>query len=319
MKRSFYLTGALGAVALAAVMFRQDERQLNPPIVSQQSNATGDHVQHAHALRAAQHNDDQLVRSEVWELTKPVQSPPIIATIPNVDRFHYLASLKGELTEDEIDELCRFVEDVPAVKDMNEQLLALLNNEILNRLSKEKTSGARVQSALLSVQANSAQPAVMRDYAIQHLGLRYEAGYPDQEASRRAFWDRVDEDFVTVGGTALLALHRIALRDLLPAEEKQLLTEKATASLKRVGATDPSRMASLEILRHNKVPEGLLAARKILSGRESTPLTIAAVAAIGDLGAIEDVALLRKPQLAADPRYASVASNALAKLSKNPL
>jgi len=77
---------------------------------------------------------------------------------------------------------------------------------VLNRLARETGSGARVQTALLNVQANRNQPAVMRDYAIQHLGLRYVDGYPDREASRKAFWECAEENFQTVGATSLLAL-----------------------------------------------------------------------------------------------------------------
>lgn len=73
-------------------------------------------------------------------------------------------------------------------------------------------------------------------------------------------------------------------------------------------------MAALEILRKNQAPQGLVAARQILGGKAPTPLTIAAIATLGELGNQEDIAFLQSHPQATEPRYAAVTASTLQKL-----
>lgn len=310
-KTAFIVAGLAGLIVVAGIAWHHAGRETKVAAAPVQPRKAEALVAKEYAERKAAHQDDKLVRSVVWQLTKPTESTAPVKA--NFDRFHYLAAIKGALSAEEVDELCRFLEEVPRVTDMNEQLLAALNNEILNSLARQSGSGARVQSALLKVQADPQQTPVMRDYAIQHLGLRYLDGYPDRDASRKAFWDRAD-DFETTGATAMLALHRIAGQGLLREAEQQQLVKKAAEMAQRPGAAEPSRMVALQILRHNRSPEGVLAAKSILNSNSPTPLTIAAVATLGDLGGPEDATLLTA--LEADPRYAAVTATAKKHLTK---
>jgi len=318
MRRTIYIIGA-GLIAVAGI---QAWRGLypSPAIIAPQHHipqpVKGFGAIEAHANRVAQNGTNGPVREEVWKLTAPAKTP-LATSASGVERFRYLASLKGELNAGEIDEMCRFLEEVPAIEGMSEQLQAFLNNEILNRLAREDGSGARVQTALLKVQANASQTAVMRDYAIQHLGLRYVDGYTDQEASRQAFWERVEENLHTIGATSLLALQRIDEQGLLPPDETQRLISKASEIARSSIAPEPSRMVSLQVLRRKRSAQGLQAAREILESSSTTPLTITAIATIGDLGTPDDVTYLESSPLRADARYAPVMTSALKKLPQH--
>jgi len=89
---------------------------------------------------------------------------------------------------------------------------------------------------------------------------------------------------------------------------------KAAEIARNSGATEPSRMVSLQVLRRNRSIQGLQAAREILKSGSTTPLTIAAIATLGELGSVDDATFLESSTLKSDARYAPVMASALKKL-----
>lgn len=224
------------------------------------------------------------------------------------ESFFALSRLTGDLTAKEITALCAFLEEVTQFDSYSLTYIASLKNDIINRLAQEKNCDAQVQSSLLKIQADPRQPIVMRDYAVQHLGLNYSTRYPNKEESRKAFWALTAEHKETLAATALLALHRIDISGELPQEEHIRLLNAALSLAKTETAIDTSRMAGLAILRNNKSTETLEAAKQILLKKNTIPLTTVALAAVGvfanaaDETWIRECSHLQAKQLA--PRFA---------------
>ncbi len=250
----------------------------------------------------------QSVRDQVWKLVEPKRD--LTTDSGAVERFRHLSEITGTLSDHEVDECCRFLSEVRSIDGIRDGMLDTIKNALINRLSAQINAIPQLSNALLVIQYDASQSDVMRDYAIQHLSDCFDS-LPDPESVKAAFWARTDEGKATIGATALLALNRIGEDHKLTQIELRQLEAKAQALLASVTATEPSKMAGLEILRRNKSNQTLKWAKELLHSQLSYPLTVASIGAIGELGGAPEAALLADFKPGAPTRYASTLTTAL--------
>lgn len=294
--RSKYLIVSLAVITCSAGLlycWKFEQRKNLPEYRSIFASKSQAREIQTHGFKSTNIPKEKTVRKEVRQMTSAMSILQSQSSLPM--RFYALSNLIGRLTTAEIEELCGFLVSNQKLNGVSDSYLASLKNSIINRLARENNSAELIQQSLLDIQSDATQAIVMRDYAIQHLGARYEGehSYPDARASRQAFWNSSLEDKETLAATSLLALHRINLKDNLPQEEKVRLMEHAMSLAKDFNVGEPTRMAALEILRNSKSDKALTIAKEIIMGNRSLPLTSVAVATLGDLGNMADANWLK--------------------------
>lgn len=242
------------------------------------------------------------VRPEVWALVAPVEPPG--ATIPEGGRMELLGRLGKTLSKAEVEEICWFLEEVPVVEGMDRAFEAGLKNDLMTLLGEQPASGSRVCRALCRTASDPRQREILRDYAIQHLGLWHDSfSEPDRAAVQEVFWQAAESGAGSLGGTALLNLKALETGGKLISGDRARLVRTANRIAAGPLVPEPARMAALEILRESKPEEALELARQLARGTCPPTLLHVAVAVLATCGTPEDVAWLRQSPLAEERRY----------------
>ncbi len=168
---------------------------------------------------------------------------------------------------------------------------------------------------LEGVYQNPNSDPVLRDYAIQQLGLWLEIDSgPSGTTVRETVNGALDERSLSTAGTALLALNAVD-----ESGTSADVSNKA-AELARNGSGGPesgNQTTGLAVLADRNDPQASVIARELLSdGKVAPSVKIASIAAIGSQGDSSDVEWL-KNDYGSDPRYAAAVDAAVKKLQEN--
>ena len=165
-------------------------------------------------------------------------------------------------------------------------------NEVLNLLRRRPDSVPSVTEALSSL-AENAQEDVVRDYALQHLGMWLSQAPSESEsvaaeaAMRSAIQNAPDS---SRSGTALLALYRNLpeqeTKDALRAREE--VAALAGKLAENPGAHEATRITAVQVCAGLGYPDVLKTIQELALNASSIPLKLAATAALGDAGMASD-------------------------------
>ena len=186
---------------------------------------------------------------------------------------------------------------------------AVLENDLLNVL--RRSNDPRLDKVLLHMARDPQQDSVIRDYALQHLGLWYPMARNKPEI-RETLWQATDLTGNSMAGTALLALLRQAPVD--PEIDRSRLGRRALEIASDRSAGELSRITALRICGQLNKTEALEPALGLVHGDASISLQLAAIATIGDLGDDRQTELLQKLANSGSKRLAHAAAIALDKL-----
>jgi len=244
------------------------------------------------------------------------------------ERLAGLREITGPLRADELEALLRVLREGMPVADWPESRQRAFENALMNLLHRQDAHYDLIRAVLVEIVHAEEQPAVKRDYALQHLASieqmmrerRVRSGQFDAVPTHRAtHWEVVEQ-----GPTALAAT---AMLHLLDAErsaggwgegERERLAEIALA-LARDEQTDPESLATvLQVCARLGVGEVSDRALAIaVSDTSPFPLRIAAVATLGDLPATEEVrAVLETMATGREQRLRLPATSALHRLTQ---
>jgi hypothetical protein len=222
---------------------------------------------------------------------------PLIVPLPPVDRvidfseplpfderMEILHSQRGDLTATQLARLAAFVRDNRLPEDMSPEELRALKNDILNLLARQDGYRDQLAALLRAVHEDATQDAVMRDYALQFLAVLMQN---DRLPSDYALhWRAVEGSDPSLAATALVHLLLASEEKSFPAAEHRKLADAAFQMAADPKMPAPSRATALRVCAQLGESRALPVAYGIArSEKETFPLRIAAIAALGDLSA----------------------------------
>jgi hypothetical protein len=232
------------------------------------------------------------------------------------DRLRAIESLPGRLTDADWALLKPFLLQ-PDGLDRN-QLGQVIKNALLDRLCAMNPLPAGLGDVLLQMYRDPQQNEVIRDYAVQHLTPYYEQ-MPARDRARTgpavqdALWEAVNETSDSVGGTALLALKRLAQE--YPGPDQARL---AAAALNMAGDNQAGELNQItayqvcaQLGNTNALPLVLSAAQNA----GTIPTRISAIGAMGLLGGPDQIPFLNRLLQGDEDRLKPAAQHALAQIN----
>ncbi|MEM6885865.1 MAG: hypothetical protein AAF571_12620 [Verrucomicrobiota bacterium] len=251
-----------------------------------------------------------------------------------------IAALGIEQLEDgELEGWHQFLLDPDLPAGLNENQYRFLVNQLLNRLRRIDDIESLVL-VLADVYRNPGQDLLVRDYAIQHMGLSMgtligqqqlqSPGSPQSAVNgewlemknevEEVLWAAVEETNTSISGTALLALENMVQRVDFWDEP-----EKARARLARVAidianneqASVVARITALQVAAKGEQADRVLeAARTIAGSSQNHVLRASAISVLGMRGTAEDQKLLLELLNRGDSRLQVAVRSALEKMDQ---
>jgi hypothetical protein len=206
------------------------------------------------------------------------------------ERLTIVRSLGGTLDRNEKDTLFIYL-NRDLLKDGTSRMQEhFLRNTIMDILVNQQNLTG-VAEGLLNVYRNRNLDPVVRDYAIQHLGVLYEkADSRPRNLIKDGLFQATAEMEGTLAGTGLLALNRLAgLYEDISSEQ---LAQAALLAAGNERISDESRTTALQVCALMQLPDAAQIAADILSNSENTHLQISAIAALGYVGDADQIEIL---------------------------
>jgi hypothetical protein len=243
----------------------------------------------------------------------------VVAAAGDVDIAARIAALRAtgnQLTPDDQAALLSFLETTGPVPGLNLESTRWLKNDVMSLLAAQQQPSPKLAETLLRVYRDPNQDVVLRDYAVQHLGewLRREP-----EALRRAeiettLWDAVNGREGAIGGTALIALSRLAESGRMEPASRERLAGAALGLAQEGEVSAAVRATALQICARQTLSAALPLARQLAATEGDLSLRLSAVAALGRLGGTNDLDLLAQMAAGPEPRLQPAATAALKQL-----
>lgn len=238
------------------------------------------------------------------------------------ERFAALQRMHGrKLDEEEVATLREYLLMAASV-DGSENAL---RDVMLVRLEQE-CSGEEMMNLLETIHGDQSQQHLMRDYAIQHVSWAYaKSGKDGRARAVKLLRQALKETDTQIAGTALLAMQRIVLKTTPELQEAGAVTDEIERSkveevalhlAKDVKASAMTRISAIQVCANLGLASALPVAVDLAQNDSSIPLRIAAIAAIGDLGGVEQQALLLRLATGEERRLKTAAESALKRLQK---
>jgi hypothetical protein len=201
------------------------------------------------------------------------------------DRIEAVRALGNDLTPFQIAALAVFVNSPVTDGAKDAWGLHAVKNDILNVLRAQNTPPPDLTRLLIGLYHNREQDAVMRDYAIQHLGVWHERDdvvSPAERKSIRAVLNEAVRENNSIAGTALLGLHRMAV-DLTPSDAREI--DRMALHLAQSAETETAtRLTAIQVCAERGLKEVLPTAEGLAQKTDCIPLQLSAMAAFSRLG-----------------------------------
>lgn len=213
-----------------------------------------------------------------------------------------------------MDEALVYLADTTRVSGLDRAL----KDAVMATFHRPDVSARAAAEGLLALFEDRSGDPVIREYAIQHLRRVYERlTREDGDTGVRArilaaFDAALDETESAMPGTALLALNGLA--ETLPEDiPPDLVRDRAVALLADDTAADRARITALAVAARRNEPRALPLARVLAADpARSSPLRIAALAALGELGGPDALAGL--DDIRNEPHFAPALQRALIRI-----
>lgn len=229
------------------------------------------------------------------------------------------AAVRAGGTREDVEALYAFLEDARVPEGLEPGDVHELKNEMLNSLRCMPVPPRDLGRELIRIHRNPDQDEVIRDYALQHLGLWYEhirlggatVARREEElagirAVLRAALEQTDGSFA---GTALLVSLHLSGRF---SEFSRADIGRAAHAMAGDGAcADMTRTTAIRVCGQLGLAEALSTALDVAGGSGPVVLRMAAIATVGDIGGPETATVLEGVAGDPDARIRSAGDAAL--------
>jgi hypothetical protein len=239
------------------------------------------------------------------------------------ERLKAIRSLPDHLTDTDWEVLKPFLLKPDGVD--RAQLGQVIKNELLDKLCAMNPPLDGLGDVLTQMYRDQQQNEVIRDYAVQHLTAYYEqmATQPDSaktgQAVQDVLWEAVNETSDSIGGTALLALKRLAQEYSGIDQEKIAATALKMANDSNAG--ELSHITAFQVCAQMGTADALPVVLSAAQNGETISVQMSAIGAMGSLGGPDQIPFLNDVLAGSEDRLKPAAQHALEQISnrKNQL
>jgi hypothetical protein len=266
----------------------------------------------------------------------PISKPHVPSQLESIrdvslhweERIKAVRDLPDNLSQASLVRLLAYLEEPP---DSGRETWYVVCNEILETLRKRNLAPETYTPTLLGIIQSSGFDPVIRDYAVQHVCQWISGIDPNaceiHPALATAAYEKLSQECMkpengelTLPGTTLNALLDTVLNGTEDfARKRQSLANLALqlANQSDGSVSTPNRATALQVaarLKLGEVPS--LCRRLALDSRVAPNLRFSAIAALGQVGSEQDIALLQS--FVSDETYKFAASAALERVTSSP-
>jgi len=229
------------------------------------------------------------------------------------ERLRAVESLRKNLTDLDWEKLREFLlTPDSADKVQNGQVI---KNMVMDYLCTLNAPPSDLGDVLSHIYQDRKQDAVVRDYAVQHLGACYEqiAAQANNgkalQAVQKVLWQATTETSDSIGGTALLALKRLA--DEYKGFDPKKIRATALNMAQYNGGGELTHITAFQVCAQLSVTDALPVIEQAAQNGETIPVRISAIGALGQLGGESQVSFLKSVLDGPEDRLKPAARHAL--------
>lgn len=231
-----------------------------------------------------------------------------------LEQMNYLKKNPYAITQEQRKVLIDFFFAVTKVPEYQKNEMYTLKNEVATFLLSQKDISEDFAKQLAAMYQNEAQPAVLRDYALQFIGQVL----PDITSKTvvrqlaEVLQAAMTQTEATYAGTSMIAFFSNWPR--FNAEEQAQFKSAVVHCINSDQFSDLSKVPAIQMAGQFKLKGAADKIRDFAENAESTVLRLSAVSACGDFGDMKDLFLLAK--LSQDTSHKSVQKAAQLALQK---
>ncbi len=200
--------------------------------------------------------------------------------------------------------------------------MASIKNSVMNLLARQPNLPLPWSDLLRRVLLDETQHPVIRDYALQHAFSHYEEAIQGtatepldgtrQSRLLELFWAALERKRESLAGTALLGLFHLSEFDA--SVDRGRLGRQSLAVLEAAETGELARISGFQVCRLLGEQGALQPSVAHAEKRESIPLRVSAIAAVGALGGDTELPLLRRLLAEANPSVRVAAKAAVQRI-----
>jgi hypothetical protein len=199
------------------------------------------------------------------------------------------------------------------------QLGQVIKNKLMDVLCSLNPPPAGLGEVLTAMYQDRGQDGVIRDYAVQHMTAYYEQlAVQDDSADARqdvenVLWQAVNETYSSIGGTALLALKRLAQE--YPGLDQGKIAATALQMAQDNNVNELTHITAFQICAQLGTANALPIVAAAAKNGETIPVRLSAIGALGLLGGPEQLPYLNSVLAGTDDRLKLAAQHALQQIT----
>lgn len=234
-------------------------------------------------------------------------------------RLEAIVPLRSKVTEEEKAAVYGFLLE-PNEED-SRQMGQVLKNQLLDALCLQRPPLPDLADTVVQMYRDPRQNVVLRDYAVQHMVPLYEslAETPSSEATdaaqqmmREALQDALSETGSSIAGTALLGMARLSMAN--SGFDQFTVSSVALSLAQDATVSELVQISSAQVCARLQVRDALPAFIEKIKTAQNTPIQLAAIAALGDLGGRSEEEFLSQLGMSGRDRFKPAIDGALARL-----
>ena len=247
---------------------------------------------------------------------------PLVQSICGPSSYQSLRELaaRGPLSRSDCEALSDFLKE--KTDDEGIERIASIKNSVMNLLARQPNLPSPWSDLLRRVLLDETQHPVIRDYALQHAFSLYEEAIQgtalqtlDSTGRGRLlelFWAALERKQESLAGTALVGLFHLSEFDA--SVDRGRLGRQSLAVLEAAETGELARISGFQVCRLLGEQGALQPSVAHAEKRESIPLRVSAIAAVGALGGDTELPLLRRLLAEANPSVRVAAKAAVQRI-----
>ncbi len=309
MKFKAILTASVCLLVTGLAVWLYQSHRPGPPEVLTNLAPAAPQIPHTRSLQkrlstVSSGNPQQTMGSHVSTLVSglsvvPKSIRPIFGldgTTNFASRLTAVHGLGKDLKREELEALYAFLKTKNGTDRKSRGGEHVLKNDVMDILLEQMSPPQELADVLMALYQDHEQDSVTRDYALQHL-VSYQQRQisdplPNKERIEKTLWEGLAEIDSSIAGTALLGLHRLSAAS--PQMTVAGLDDVALKLAQSEEASRLSRITAVRVCAERRLEQARPIVLDLAQSGGDIPLQISAIAALGNLGAADEIGFLER-------------------------